>query len=168
MFLEGDGLLLPPLAGEGDDPLAFDGLGFDFDNDINLLKFSPSSVSDPITMDDTLLDDELDDDDMEEDTERPNGKTTTTTTTTKAKTTTNRAIKAEKDISKANAKKRKLSTEPESNLIAAVTAETLQLMNIDPNSKEGKKTKRQIRNRMSELLWHYYALLSSLLFSSLI
>ena len=46
-------------------------------------------------------------------------------------------------------KKRKMSNNPSAMLIAAATAETLESMNLDPNSKEGKKTKRQIRNRMS-------------------
>lgn len=46
-------------------------------------------------------------------------------------------------------KKRKVSNNPSAQLIATATAETLESMNIDPNSKEGKKTKRQIRNRMS-------------------
>jgi hypothetical protein len=46
-------------------------------------------------------------------------------------------------------KKRKIANNPNAQLIASATAETLESMNIDPNSKEGKKTKRQIRNRMS-------------------
>lgn len=46
-------------------------------------------------------------------------------------------------------KKRKLSTDSDAALIAAETEETLKMLNLDPNSKDGKKKKRQIRNRMS-------------------
>eukprot|EP01036_Dinobryon_divergens_P026972 gene26972-35677_t len=44
-------------------------------------------------------------------------------------------------------KKRKLN--PDSMLIAAATESTLKSLQIDPNSAEGKRKKRQIRNRMS-------------------
>jgi hypothetical protein len=44
-------------------------------------------------------------------------------------------------------KKRKCN--PDSAVIAAVTAETLKSLELDPNSKDGKQKKRQIRNRMS-------------------
>ena len=47
-------------------------------------------------------------------------------------------------------KKRKISSNnANALLIAEATAETLESLNIDPESKEGKKTKRRIRNRMS-------------------
>lgn len=50
-----------------------------------------------------------------------------------------------------NNKKRKMSFEnvPSAAVIAQAAVDTLKAMNIDPNSKEGKAKKRQIRNRMS-------------------
>lgn len=51
-------------------------------------------------------------------------------------------IEAEKDI-----KKRKFN--PDSELIAAAVDQTLTSLEVDPNSKEGKKKRRQIRNRLS-------------------
>jgi hypothetical protein len=45
------------------------------------------------------------------------------------------------------AKKRKFN--PDSDVIAAATDETLKQLDIDPNSKEGKAKRRQIRNRLS-------------------
>jgi len=51
-------------------------------------------------------------------------------------------IEAEKDL-----KKRKFN--PDSELIAAAVDETLTSLEVDPNSKEGKKKRRQIRNRLS-------------------
>lgn len=41
---------------------------------------------------------------------------------------------------------------PDAELIAAATEENLRLLNLDPNSKEGKKQRRRIRNRMSAQL----------------
>ena len=40
----------------------------------------------------------------------------------------------------------------DSEIIAAITDENLKKLNIDPNSKEGKKVRRKIRNRMSAQL----------------
>lgn len=51
-------------------------------------------------------------------------------------------IEAEKDL-----KKRKFN--PDSELIAAAVDQTLTSLEVDPNSKEGKKKRRQIRNRLS-------------------
>jgi len=44
-------------------------------------------------------------------------------------------------------KKRKFN--PDSDVIAAATDETLKTLELDPNSKEGKQKRRQIRNRLS-------------------
>ena len=41
---------------------------------------------------------------------------------------------------------------PDAELIAAATDENLRMLNIDPNSKEGKRQRRKIRNRMSAQL----------------
>mmetsp|Transcript_20573 Transcript_20573/g.28352 ORF Transcript_20573/g.28352 Transcript_20573/m.28352 type:complete len:692 (+) Transcript_20573:53-2128(+) len=48
-----------------------------------------------------------------------------------------------------NRKVKKRKFNPDTLLIAAATEDTLKSLKLDPNSKEGKKKKRQIRNRMS-------------------
>jgi hypothetical protein len=49
-------------------------------------------------------------------------------------------------------RKRGCKPNPDAEIIAAATAENLKVLNLDPNSKEGKKQKRRIRNRMSAQL----------------
>jgi hypothetical protein len=52
-------------------------------------------------------------------------------------------------------KKRRITDSPnadDSKIIAASTAEQVRLLNIDPDSKEGKKEQRRIRNRMSAMM----------------
>ena len=51
--------------------------------------------------------------------------------------------------SKQSKKQKKRKLNPDSMLIAAATESTLKSLQIDPNSAEGKRKKRQIRNRMS-------------------
>eukprot|EP01041_Mallomonas_annulata_P005756 gene5756-11631_t len=46
-------------------------------------------------------------------------------------------------------RKRKRPFNPDAEIIAEATERNLKLLNLDPNSKEGKKQKRKIRNRMS-------------------
>ena len=49
-------------------------------------------------------------------------------------------------------KKRPRKPNPDSELISQATEQTLALMKLDPNSKEGKKQRRRIRNQMSAQL----------------
>lgn len=58
------------------------------------------------------------------------------------------------DEDEGNDKKRKRTKRPnpDADLIASVTDEQMRLNNFDSNSKEGKKQRRKIRNRMSALL----------------
>lgn len=49
-------------------------------------------------------------------------------------------------------KKRPRKPNPDSELISQATEQTLALMQLDPNSKEGKKQRRRIRNQMSAQL----------------
>jgi hypothetical protein len=49
-------------------------------------------------------------------------------------------------------RKRTKRPNPDADLISFATEEQMRLSNIDPNSKDGKKQRRKIRNRMSALL----------------
>jgi hypothetical protein len=56
------------------------------------------------------------------------------------------------DEAPSNKKGKRKKRNPDADLIAQTTEETLQMMDIDPESAEGKKQRRRIRNRMSAQL----------------
>lgn len=57
------------------------------------------------------------------------------------------SIASDRKSSRGATKKRKFN--PDAEAIARTTDETLRTMDVDPNSKEGKRKRRQIRNRLS-------------------
>ena len=59
--------------------------------------------------------------------------------------TSNSKVTVKTEKGNKSAKKRKFN--PDSDVIAAATDETLKSLDVDPNSKEGKMKRRQIRNR---------------------
>ena len=61
--------------------------------------------------------------------------------------TSNSKVTVKTEKGNKSAKKRKFN--PDSDVIAAATDETLKSLDVDPNSKEGKMKRRQIRNRLS-------------------